>query len=55
MAISKKVTDRIAAQLKRYQPTLADAKNRDISESDTVVIIVDMLSDVFGYRKVPVR
>lgn len=51
MGISKKVLTRIAAELKRYQPVLADAKRRDISESDTVVIITDMLADVLGYDK----
>ena len=51
MAISNKVAERISAQLKRYQGVLADAKNRDISESDTVVIIADMLADIFGYKK----
>lgn len=51
MAISKKVTDRIALQLKKYQSILAEAKDRDISESDTVVIIADMLADVLGYKK----
>lgn len=51
MAISKKVADRIATQLKRYQAILTDAKNKDISESDTVVIIAEMLTDVFGYKK----
>lgn len=51
MPVSKKVTDRITAQVKRYQAVLADAKNRDISESDTVVIIGDILADVFGYKK----
>jgi len=51
MGISKKVLTRIAAELKKYQPVLADAKRRDISESDTVVIITDMLADVLGYDK----
>jgi len=51
MAISKKIFERIAVQLKRYQSILADAKDRDISESDTVVIIGDMLADVLGYKK----
>lgn len=51
MPISKKVADRIVAQLKRYQPILAAAKARDISESDTVVIIADMIADVLGYKK----
>lgn len=51
MAISKKVAERISSQLKRYQGVLSDARNRDISESDTVVIIMDMLADILGYKK----
>jgi hypothetical protein len=51
MGISKRVTTRIASELKRYQPILADAKRRDISESDTVRIVTDMLADVLGYDK----
>ncbi|MBU2620820.1 MAG: type I restriction enzyme HsdR N-terminal domain-containing protein [Proteobacteria bacterium] len=51
MAISKKVAERIVQQLKRYQGVLTEAKNRDINESDTVVIIADMLADIFGYKK----
>ena len=51
MATSKRVAERITGQLKKYQTILAEAKNRDISESDTVVIIVDMLADILGYKK----
>lgn len=51
MAISKKVSERIVSQLRRYQPILAAAKARDISESDTVVIIADMIADILGYKK----
>jgi len=51
MAVSAKVEGRIAAQLKRYQPILEQAKQRDISESDTCLIICDFLSDVLGYKK----
>jgi predicted type IV restriction endonuclease len=51
MAIPKKVIDRITGNLKRYQTILADAKNRDISESDTVVILGDLLADILGYKK----
>lgn len=51
MAIPKKVIERIMFQLKRYQTILTEAKARDISESDTVVIIADMLADVLGYKK----
>lgn len=51
MAVPKKVSERVVTQLKRYQPILTAAKARDISESDTVVIIADMLADVLGYKK----
>ena len=51
MSISKKVVERIVAQMKKYQAILTDAKDRDVSESDTVVIIADLLSDVLGYKK----
>jgi hypothetical protein len=51
MAVSKRVIDRISLQLKKYQAILADAKNRDINESDTVAIISDMLADILGYKK----
>lgn len=51
MALSRKVAERIVQQLKKYQSLLAEAKDRDISESDTVVIIADMLADVLGYKK----
>lgn len=51
MAVSKKALERISSQLKRYQNVLTAAKARDISESDTVVIITDMLSDILGYDK----
>lgn len=51
MPIPKKVTDRITVNLKRFQTILAEAKNRDISESDTVVILADMLAELLGYKK----
>jgi hypothetical protein len=45
------VADRINAGLKRFQPILNAAKSRDVGESDTVTIIVDMLAEIFGYDK----
>lgn len=48
---SKKVLDRIASELKRFQPILSSAKARDVNESDTVTIIVDLLQYLFGYDK----
>lgn len=51
MGFPARVVERIATQVKRYQQVIEDAKKRDISESDTVAIISDMLSDVLGYKK----
>lgn len=51
MAIPKKVVERLVMGVKRYQPILLAAKNRDVGETDTVTIIKDMLADVFGYDK----
>lgn len=46
-----KVAERIRDALKRFQPILASAKARDVNESDTVVIVTDLLQYVFGYDK----
>jgi predicted type IV restriction endonuclease len=49
--IPKKVQDRLVAGLRRYQPIVRKLKERDISEADTVTVVKDMLSDIFGYDK----
>lgn len=49
--VPKKISDRIKAEIKKYQRVLADAKVRDINESDTVIIVSDILSDVLGFDK----
>ncbi len=49
--VPSKVAERIAAGIKRFQPIIASAKSRDVGESDTVIIVTDMLSEVFGYDK----
>jgi len=46
-----RVTDRLIAGIKRFQPILASAKARDVNESDTVILVTDMLSEIFGYDK----
>jgi hypothetical protein len=51
MAVSSKVSARTSAQLKRYKSVLEAAVARDIKESDTSVIVVDMLTNVLGYDK----
>ncbi len=49
--IPAKVARRIAAGLKRFQPILEAAHHRDVNESDTVVVVTDVLHDVMGYDK----
>lgn len=49
--ISKKVAERLIASLKHFQPILSSAKARDVNESDTVIIVTDIISEVFGYNK----
>lgn len=49
--IPKKVQDRLTTGLRRYQPIVRKLADRDISEADTVTVIKDILSDLFGYDK----
>ncbi|WP_386066434.1 type I restriction enzyme HsdR N-terminal domain-containing protein [Tahibacter sp. UC22_41] len=49
--VPKRVADRLVANIKRFQPVLAEARKRDVGEADTVTIVKDMLADVFGYDK----
>lgn len=51
MAVSAKVADRISTGLRKYRAILTGAIQRDVSESDTVMIVTDMLADVMGYDK----
>ena len=37
--------------MKRFQSVLAAAKARDINESDTALIVTDILAELFGYNK----
>ncbi|MBA3573033.1 MAG: restriction endonuclease subunit R [Pyrinomonadaceae bacterium] len=49
--LSKKAVDRIGAGIKRFQPILASAKAREVNASDTVIIVTDLLQEIFGYDK----
>lgn len=49
--IPARVAARISSALKRFQPILDGAKARDVNESDTVVIVTDVLQEIFGYDK----
>jgi hypothetical protein len=49
--IPTKVMTRLTSGLKKFQTIVSNAKAKDINESDTVVIITDMLAELFGYDK----
>ena len=49
--MNKRVAERLKAGLKKFRPILESAKARDVSESDTALIIHDMLAEVFGWDK----
>lgn len=51
MGVPKRVAERLQSGLKRYRPVLEAQKARDVSEADTVTLVKDMLSDLFGYDK----
>ncbi|MFA5353898.1 MAG: type I restriction enzyme HsdR N-terminal domain-containing protein [Thermodesulfovibrionales bacterium] len=49
--IPSKVKDRLTTGVKKFLPVLSSAKSRDVNESNTVMIITDILSEVFGFDK----
>lgn len=49
--ITQKIQSRISEGLKRFQPIVESAKIRDVSESDTVVMLTGILSEILGYDK----
>ncbi|MFH1001541.1 MAG: type I restriction enzyme HsdR N-terminal domain-containing protein [Bacteroidota bacterium] len=49
--IPTKVQARLTSGLKKFQTVVSSARTKDINESDTVVIITDILSELFGYDK----
>jgi hypothetical protein len=49
--MTNRVAERLTAGLKKFQPILTTSKARDDGEADTVMIVTDMLADLFGYDK----
>ena len=49
--IPAKIRANLVDGIKKYQPIVKKARDKDVNESDTVTIIADMLSDIFGYDK----
>jgi len=51
MSLPRKVSERIVGGMKRMVPVVQQQKLRDVSEADTVTLVKDTLSEVFGYDK----
>ena len=49
--VPKTVGDRFVKSVTIFQKVLQIAKDRDVNESDTVSILTDIFSEVFGYDK----
>lgn len=49
--IPKKIGSRITKNISKFQRVLKLARKKDINESDTVAIVIDMLHEIFGYEK----
>lgn len=51
LTIPKRVSDRFSQNLRRIQATVQSCRDRDINESDTVTLVIDILCDLLGYDK----
>ncbi len=49
--IPQKVSERLVSGIKKFKPVLTTAHENKDNESNTVIIITDMLSEIFGYAK----
>jgi hypothetical protein len=49
--IPQKVSERLVAGIKKFKSVLTTAHENKDNESNTVIIITDMLSEIFGYAK----
>jgi hypothetical protein len=51
MLVPSKVAARISQGLKKFQPIVDAAKSSDVNESDTVLLLTGILSEILGYDK----
>ena len=51
MPIPVKTAERLTSALKRFQPILTNARDRDVGEADTSTIVKDILSEMLGFDK----
>lgn len=51
MKVSKRFVERARPAIRKYQKVLESARRRDVNESDTSVIVNDMLIEILGYDR----
>ena len=51
MPIPSKIQQRLVEGLKKFQPIIDSARARDANESDTVVLLTGILSEILGFDK----
>lgn len=49
--VPKKVEERIKKNLPKFKRILKRASDKEIKETDTVIIVTDMIEEIFGYDK----
>ena len=49
--IPVKIQSRLVEGLKKFQPIVESAKIRDVNESDTVVLLIGMFSEILGFDR----
>jgi predicted type IV restriction endonuclease len=49
--IPKKVHERLVGGLKKFQPIVLGRKSADVGEADTVILVTELLAELFGYDK----
>jgi hypothetical protein len=49
--LPKKFTDRVSANIRKYQKIALAQQKADVAEANTVTLVKDILADVFGYDK----
>ena len=51
MSINKKVAERLMAGIKKFRPIVSQAQKGELREADTVNIVRDIFSELFGYDR----
>ena len=49
--VPSRVAERIRSAIKRFTPVLQLQRDRDVAEADTVTLVKDLLSELFGFDK----